>query len=609
MANFPCAFTNPCPGLGVPFLNLSAEFIDVLDLKIDRGTPDPWLGDFVPVGVTPWFPPPPLPSGDITPGTLDQIITQTDITLRKHPPAKVPNQPQTCCKACNGGKLCYTIGAGRIHAANQAQANEIAFALACYFARQFNCLIPTPIGRFFVQVPPIPLSGGTDRSYVGIITPKGGLLPYRLNDISGSLLNEGISPFEPPPPGLIGVGGLPNNPGLFAVNVTVSDSSGQTLTRTFPVNILGISNPNITNGIIGQIYGYQLLVAGNTGPCTVQLVSGNTPVGLGIDSTGNITGIPTTLQTVNFAVLVIDPDGNTCHVPLAMTVTDNCTPDTGPSVPTTLLTPISPTIVASATVTPANIFGNSVALGPSLGPGSYEIDYVSGHFDRLRLDTNHDLYTFYPGVGALILTTDGAQLPGTMQPCFSANVDAGTLALNPALTAFITSAKTYQLYCNLGNITCTNQTVPNSDTGSIHYNLVKTGTVNQPSRVRVANYLAANFGTITGCGNGGYVNIWDGTLPVQYFPAATTLKYWPAGSAFPNIAVFLIQNSAASIELLYNPNYFGSSGAWTLTIACKIGGTIWAGIKAVGLDPTGTYVRLAGSQQASGPNCLHIQSY
>lgn len=312
--NIPCSYANPCPALGAPFQNLSAEAIDYPDY--------PFFLFY------PWYPGGPAP-GVAFPVFLkdppfDDMITQIATGLQQNQTCVVPNQTQSFCQVCNGQKFCYTIDAGRICGKTQDQANQIAYALASYLAQQYACGANTRISRFFMQLAGIPINAGTDRNYFALVRPSRAQRPYSLLGATGSLMANGIDVFSGPAPYLASLVGTPIAPGNFSVDIGVADSSGQSLTKTYPVNVLGITNPNISNGIVGTAFGYQLQAAGNVGAVTFQIVQGTTPDGLRMDSTGNITGVPTTAESVNFSVLLSDENSNTCVVPLTMTVASTC---------------------------------------------------------------------------------------------------------------------------------------------------------------------------------------------------------------------------------------------------------------------------------------------
>lgn len=462
--NRPCAFAVTCPGFDFPFLNASSEALDTLD----------YLGFGFAYG----------PGGNIPPLGQNWTVTACGVALfsttdpnhaqlqaiadaiQCNALGRYPDQPvltnnqQICCQPGPNGETCYTIENGIIGGQTVAEADQRASALACYFARR-------TAGRTFKIN--TPAGGCLNVPYLQDIRPTGGVPPYIISIVAGEL-----------PPGVVfhqddartgTLDGVPTVAGSYTFTVQVQDIAGNVLLRQdVTVGILAITNPTLPAAVVGTPYLEQILGAGGTPPYLFTTGVGFLPGGLTMDTSGLISGTPVVAADVFFTVTITDAAGTTCQQQCEINVTDACTPDTGPNVPTTWSNP-------------------------------------------------------------------------------------------------------------------------------------------QPARIRVVNYDANKFGIITGCGSLGVVTPWDGTLPVQYAPNNATLKYWPAGSAFPNVQNYLIQSSAAVIELFYVPTYFGTHGAWHMVIDCLGGGVIWEGLKDVGLDPTGTYMRLPSSQKAAGPACLKFESY
>lgn len=101
------------------------------------------------------------------------------------------------------------------------------------------------------------------------------------------------------------ISGTPLTAGNFAFTVRATESNGNFMERVYTVDILGITN-SPPSGTKGTAYSFSYTAAGGTAPYTFFLASGALPDGLSMDSAGNITGTPTTVETSSFTVQVTD---------------------------------------------------------------------------------------------------------------------------------------------------------------------------------------------------------------------------------------------------------------------------------------------------------------
>ena len=139
----------------------------------------------------------------------------------------------------------------------------------------------------------------------------------------------------------------------------------------------------------------------------------------------------------------------------------------------------------------------------------------------------------------------------------------------------------------------------------------------QPSQVRVSNYssVLAAFGACSACSASTIEPAWDGTLPVQFTSGNFTITWYPVGNNIgantkPALSVAGRIINSVNAGSAFNLHLDFITGAyWSLRITCKIGGDLWLGRKAYGVDPTGTYKRVVSTQAATGPDCIHIESY
>jgi hypothetical protein len=73
---------------------------------------------------------------------------------------------------------------------------------------------------------------------------------------------------------------------------------------------LVVTTNSLPGATVGTPYSATLTASGGLPPYTWSIISGSLPPGLSMDSSGNITGTPTTAGTYNFTAQVVDPIGN-----------------------------------------------------------------------------------------------------------------------------------------------------------------------------------------------------------------------------------------------------------------------------------------------------------
>ncbi|MDD3711476.1 MAG: FISUMP domain-containing protein [Patescibacteria group bacterium] len=152
-----------------------------------------------------------------------------------------------------------------------------------------------------------PDNGQVDEVYAGhTFSALSGTSPYTFSLASGSSLPTGLD--------LASNGDLTGTPttyGDYSFYIMVSDAESATSSREFSMTIdpvvlaLGTSDPE--DGYEGIAYaGHTFTASGGVAPYTFSLDSGSLPDGLSLASNGNLTGTPTTQDSYNFAIKVVD---------------------------------------------------------------------------------------------------------------------------------------------------------------------------------------------------------------------------------------------------------------------------------------------------------------
>jgi hypothetical protein len=172
-------------------------------------------------------------------------------------------------------------------------------------SRSYGFAISGPI-----QITTTGLPGGVvGAMYSATLTATGGILPYTWSIEPG---------FGTLPPGLAldpasgTISGAPTMTGVFSFVVRVTDSGHpqQTLTQRLQITVsqlLVITTMTLSDATVNSSYNATLQAMGGTTPYAWQIVSGQFPPGLVLDSaSGAISGTPTTLGTFTFTARVTD---------------------------------------------------------------------------------------------------------------------------------------------------------------------------------------------------------------------------------------------------------------------------------------------------------------
>jgi hypothetical protein len=173
-------------------------------------------------------------------------------------------------------------------------------------------------------------NGKTGVSYGADLAASGGTTPYSWSISSGSL-PAGLTLSSS---GLIS--GTPTTAGTSSFTVKVTDSSSPSqvttanlsITVTASVTPVQITTSSLAGGQTGTAYSSTLSASGGTTPYSWSISSGSLPAGLTLNSSGQISGTPTTAGTSSFTVKVNDSSSpaQTATASLSITITTSVTP-------------------------------------------------------------------------------------------------------------------------------------------------------------------------------------------------------------------------------------------------------------------------------------------
>ncbi len=145
--------------------------------------------------------------------------------------------------------------------------------------------------------------------YSFALTGQGGIPPYRWSidttNAAGLSINASTGALS----------GTPPNAGAFPISVSLQDFTGDVFSETFTLNVgpaVHITKTSLANGLPGTPYSDTLTAADGVLTYHWNVISGNLPAGLILNSSsGQITGTPTTQGSFQFTIQVTDFVGGT----------------------------------------------------------------------------------------------------------------------------------------------------------------------------------------------------------------------------------------------------------------------------------------------------------
>jgi len=231
-----------------------------------------------------------------------------------------------------------------------------------------------------LAISPASLPNGTiNVSYSQTVTASGGNGSYTFTLSSGTLPN-GVTLSSG---GVIS--GTPTNGGTFNITVGVSDTNGNTGSRSYTLRIgtnsLTVTPASLPNGSQGTPYSTSVGASGGSGSYTFSISSGSLPSGLSMDAAGNITGTPTGTGPSTFTVRAVDTFNNFGTRQYTVTIGSNILTLSPNSLPgATVGTGYSQTVTASGGTAPYTfaVTSGSLPNGLTLTASGAQAGRISG---------------------------------------------------------------------------------------------------------------------------------------------------------------------------------------------------------------------------------------
>lgn len=650
MAKIPCPIKEPCLDDANPFVNLSAEAPDVNHFYAYGSGP----GSISNGRTTGPGAAGPKPGGNWASSTCESengpitcvATTQEEAILCVNrlaqqctrlpgTPPGLPSTPsgdplfsntlQQCSAICSDGSpFVFQVAAGTFVASSQILADREAQTYACRQASILK-LCFGPLSNS---------SGCVGQSFSATTTAVGG------TGFSFSITNGSL------PPGItmsasgstVLFSGTPTTPGNYSFSLRVTNSRGNFMVKSFTIRIIGFTNTSPATFTQNTAYSFQFMATGGTAPYSFSIVAGSLPAGLAMTAAGLVSGTPTGTTASSASVKVTDATGASCSQSYTFS----------PSAAK------SGWMICNWTdVRPLLTMTSEPDCETSINP-EWDGIFDLSDFRRVGIDCHVDPdWPFYYFInqsinGKAVAPSDCAFYPNPpFAVCWQNQCCYTVLGYDPIFQVWY-----LEILCGCtedtwyGQINSTDPTNPagtyplsnGSSTEPVNIEIRHTGytccadvgTVvgatysgPQPSQIRVSDYsnFLAALGPCPLCDASANPE-WDGTFTVSYAPDNANLEYYPTGTLPPpgilrplipalNIAAHKISNGVAAssfIQVRFRPNI-----GWQIQLICIATGEpgnqslMWQGLKGVGADATGTYVRNGGV--STTPDCLHIQSY
>jgi hypothetical protein len=283
------------------------------------------------------------------------------------------NDPQSCSFPCpDGGFFTATVGPVSVTPSKDL-SNAIARSIACMRA-----------SLAFVCLPSLPTRCCRDTWIDWSLVPLGGVPPISLQWTNGTM---------PPGLGLTAqnhLAGAATTLGSYTFDITATDATGATETRTYTVEVVGI-DPRTINVDTGTPFSVSLTFG--TPPGFFSVAVGSLPSGVVLDTDGLLHGTCAADGLYQFTVQGEDSGGSSCFEQISI---DSTTPTPPP--------PVGPdwsTLVWTTSLIPPGI-GSVSASGDTIS-GAVAGDDGGGYTNYACVDGN--LTYTGPGANCIIRIT------------------------------------------------------------------------------------------------------------------------------------------------------------------------------------------------------------
>ncbi|MGA7613889.1 MAG: ice-binding family protein [Thermoanaerobaculia bacterium] len=196
------------------------------------------------------------------------------------------------------------------------------------FGSQVNTIIINPDiigGCPAIALSPLALPAATAGVPYGpqTITASGGTAPYTFTITSGALLT-GLS-LSSPTATTVDISGTPSQSGSFTFTLTATDSNGCIGSRIYTAlgtcPLITVGPTTLAPPTSGVTYSQTITASGGTPAYTFGVTSGALPAGLGLSSSGTLSGTPTNSGAFTFTITATDSVGCEGARTYTMTIT------------------------------------------------------------------------------------------------------------------------------------------------------------------------------------------------------------------------------------------------------------------------------------------------
>ena len=115
--------------------------------------------------------------------------------------------------------------------------------------------------------------------------------------------------------------GTPVAAGTFDFTITATDAGAITGSRAYTLMVgaatITLSPATLPDALGGTPYSQALIASGGTGPYSFAVTAGALPAGLGLSSTGELSGTPVVAGTFDFTITATDSSTGTDRLPVA----------------------------------------------------------------------------------------------------------------------------------------------------------------------------------------------------------------------------------------------------------------------------------------------------